>query len=166
MGLPTIWRSAQRHLARWVAAPGGSSRRCATPADARHGANRRPKSGSSTHFGATTPPTHRAASASARCAPLRLIQIVQENIDQLFQHLAIRCLHGIAAAHDIRWQSDQGATRLAVVEVVSGEIGVNDALRSWLARHPFDGTTWVAKAWARRCKGTGEQPQHRARPCP
>src|SRR4029453_96368 len=41
------------------------------------------------------------------------------------------------AAHDIRWQRDQGATRLAVVEMVSGKVGVNDALAARLACHPF-----------------------------
>ena len=87
---------------------------------------------------------HDAADAQGgkrKCAlaPLRLVQVVQKDLDQFFQYLSIRCFHSVAATHDIRWQRDQRAARLAVVEVVSGEVGVNDALAAWLARYPWMG---------------------------
>jgi hypothetical protein len=55
---------------------------------------------------------------------------------QFFQYLSMRSFHCVATTHDIRWQRDQWAARFAVVEVVSGEVGVNDALATRLARHP------------------------------
>ena len=71
-----------------------------------------------------------AEGGQRKCAfvPLRLIQIVQKDLNQFLQYLSIRCFHCVAATHDVRWQRDQRATRLTVVEVVSGEVGVNDAL--------------------------------------
>src|SRR5215472_7052026 len=86
---------------------------------------------------------HDAADAQGskrKCAlaPLRLVQLVQKDLDQFFQYFSISCFHCVAATHDIRWKRDERAARLAVIEVVSGEVGVNDALA---ARHPRKG--WV-----------------------
>ncbi len=78
-----------------------------------------------------------AQSGKCKCAlaSLRFVQIVEKDLDQFFQYLSIRSFHCVAATHDIRWQRDQRAAGLAVVEVVSGEVCVNDALAAWLARH-------------------------------
>jgi hypothetical protein len=54
---------------------------------------------------------------------VRLIEVVEEDVDQLLQDLAIGALDRIAAAHDVRWQSDQRATGFVVAEVVLGKIG-------------------------------------------
>src|SRR5262245_12327249 len=101
---------------------------------------------------------HDAADAQGgkrKCAlaPLRLVQLVQKDLDQFFQYLAIRPFHCVAATHDIRWQRDQRAACLAVVEVVSREVGVNDTLTAWLARHRLMGWLGLPRLW---CIGAKE----------
>ena len=76
---------------------------------------------------------HNAADAQGgkrKCAfaPLRLVQLVDKDLDQFFKYLSIRAFHCVAATHDIRWQRDQRAACFAVIEVVSREVGVNDTL--------------------------------------
>src|SRR5262245_23560926 len=61
------------------------------------------------------------------------MEIVEEDVDQLLQDLTISALDRIAAAHDIRRQSDQRATSFVVVEVVLRKIGVNNTLAARLA---------------------------------
>src|SRR5262249_61021668 len=80
---------------------------------------------------------HDAANAQGgqrQCAltAQRLIEVVEENVDQLLQDFTISALDRIAAAHDIRWQSDQRATGFVVVEVVLRKKGVKNSLAARL----------------------------------
>src|SRR5262249_27285381 len=77
-----------------------------------------------------------------QCAltPQRLIEVFEEDVDQLLQDLTISALDRIAAAHDIRWQSDQRATGFVVVEVVLRKIGVNNTLAARLASRSLPGS--------------------------
>src|SRR5262249_61029321 len=76
-----------------------------------------------------------------QCAltPQRLIEVVEEDVNQLLQDLTISALDRIAAAHDIRWQSDQRATGFVVVEVVLRKIGINNPLAARLASRSLPG---------------------------
>jgi hypothetical protein len=85
---------------------------------------------------------HDAADAQGgkrKCAlpPLRLVQVIQKHLDQFLQYLLIRPFHCVAAPHDVRWQGDQRAARLVVVEVVSREVGINDPLAARLTLQPW-----------------------------
>src|SRR5262249_58128463 len=76
-----------------------------------------------------------------QCAltPQRLIEVVEEDVDQLLQDLTISALDRIAAPHDIRWQSDQRATGFVVVKVVLRKIGINNPLAARLASRSLPG---------------------------
>ena len=57
---------------------------------------------------------------------LRFAEVGLEDIDELLENLAIGSFYRVTAAHDIRWQRDQRAASLAIVEVIAREVGIDD----------------------------------------
>src|SRR5258708_328935 len=70
---------------------------------------------------------------------LWLAEVGFEDIGELLQNLAISPFYRVSAAHDIRWERDQGAAGLSVGKMVVRKIRVNNALATWFSCNPWMG---------------------------